>query len=54
MTGPAKPDDDPDYYRKLAARDAFQRAVVNIIAGNELDAHLLPVLPGAAADARKN
>jgi len=23
MTGPAQPDEDPSYYRKLAARDAF-------------------------------
>ncbi len=48
MTGPAKPEDDPDYYRKLAARDAFQRAVVNIIAGNKLDGICFPccqVLP---------
>jgi amidase len=48
MTGPAKPEDDPEYYRKLAARDAFQRAVVNIIAGNKLDGICFPscqVLP---------
>ena len=48
MTGPAKPEDDPDYYRKLAARDAFQRAVVNIIAGHKLDGICFPccqVLP---------
>jgi Asp-tRNA(Asn)/Glu-tRNA(Gln) amidotransferase A subunit family amidase len=48
MTGPAKPEDDPEYYRKLAARDAFQRAVVNIIAGNRLDGICFPccqVLP---------
>jgi amidase len=36
MTGPAQPDDDPSYYRKLAARDAFQRAVVKIMADNRL------------------
>jgi amidase len=48
MTGPAKPEDDPEYYRKLAAREAFQRAVVNIIAGNKLDGICFPscqVLP---------
>jgi amidase len=48
MTGPAKPEDDPDYYRKLAARDAFQRTVVNLIAGNRLDGICFPccqVLP---------
>ena len=48
MTGPANPEDDPEYYRKLAAREAFQRAVVNIIAGNKLDGICFPccqVLP---------
>jgi amidase len=48
MTGPVKPTDDPDYYRKLAARDAFQRAVVSIIAENNLDGLCFPsaqVLP---------
>ena len=48
MSGPAKPEDDPEYYRKLAARDAFQRAVVNIIAANKLDGICFPscqVLP---------
>ena len=30
MGGPEQPTDDPDYYRKLAARDAFQRAVVGM------------------------
>jgi amidase len=48
MTGPANPQDDPEYYRKLAARDAFQRAVVNVIAANRLDGICFPccqVLP---------
>ena len=48
MTGPVKPEDDPEYYRKLAAREAFQRTVVNIIAGNKLDGICFPccqVLP---------
>ena len=48
MSGPAKPEDDPEYYRKLAARDAFQRAIVNIIAVNKLDGICFPscqVLP---------
>jgi Asp-tRNA(Asn)/Glu-tRNA(Gln) amidotransferase A subunit family amidase len=30
--GPASPSDDPDYYRKMAARETFQRAVVNAMA----------------------
>jgi amidase len=48
MTGPVNPQDDPEYYRKLAARDAFQRAVVNVIAANRLDGICFPccqVLP---------
>lgn len=48
MTGPVTPTDDPDYYRKLAARDAFQRAVVGLIAENKLDGICFPssqVLP---------
>jgi amidase len=48
MTGPVNPQDDPEYYRKLAARDAFQRAVVNLIAVNRLDGICFPccqVLP---------
>ena len=48
MTGPLNPADDPEYYRKLAAREAFQRAVVNIIAANQLDGMRFPscqVLP---------
>jgi amidase len=48
MTGPKEPADDPAYYRKLAARDAFQRAVVSIIAEHELDGICFPscqVLP---------
>lgn len=48
MTGPEKPDDDPSYYRKLAAREAFQRAVVGIMAEFGLDGLCFPacqVLP---------
>ena len=53
MTGPAKPEDDPNYYRKLAARDGFQRAVVGIMAQNRLDAICFPssqVLPPTRAE----
>jgi amidase len=48
MTGPQHPADDPDYYRKLAAREAFQRAVVRIMADEALNAICFPpsqVLP---------
>ncbi|MDB5882121.1 MAG: amidase, partial [Ramlibacter sp.] len=48
MAGPLEPADDPDYFRKLAARDGFQRAVVGLIAKHRLDAICFPstqVLP---------
>jgi len=48
MTGPLEPADDPHYYRKLAAREGFQRAVVGLIAQNRLDGICFPstqVLP---------
>ncbi|MGD9913485.1 MAG: amidase [Rhizobiaceae bacterium] len=40
--GPSKPEDDPEYFQKLAARDRFQRLVVNIIGKHELDAMVFP------------
>jgi amidase len=46
--GPLHPEDDPAYFRKLAARDAFQRAVVGLMARNDLSAICFPsiqVLP---------
>ena len=38
VQGPVKPTDDPEYYRKLAAREDFQRAAVNLLAQNGLAA----------------
>jgi Asp-tRNA(Asn)/Glu-tRNA(Gln) amidotransferase A subunit family amidase len=55
MTGPLDPADDPAYYRKLAARDAFQRAVVGLIAENRLDGICFPssqVLPPTREELR--
>jgi amidase len=55
MTGPAQPEDDPSYYRKLAARDAFQRAVVKIMADNRLISMCFPpsqVLPPTREEIR--
>ena len=40
--GPLKPEDDPNYYRKLAAREAFQRAIVGLIARHNLDTICFP------------
>lgn len=48
VEGPARPQDDPEYFQKLAARDAFQRAVVGLMAQHELSAICFPcvqVLP---------
>lgn len=48
VEGPVRPEDDPNYFRKLAARDAFQRAVVGLMAQNNLSAICFPsiqVLP---------
>jgi amidase len=55
FNGPEKPTDDPDYYRKLAARDRFQRLVLNIVGKNQLDAIVFPsvqVLPPTKKDVR--
>jgi amidase len=55
FNGPEKPDDDPEYYRKLAARDRFQRLVLGIVGKKELDAIVFPsvqVLPPTKDDVR--
>jgi amidase len=40
--GPEKPEDDPDYYRKLSAREGFQRLVIDLVGKNNLDALVFP------------
>jgi amidase len=40
--GPLRPEDDPNYYRKLAAREAFQRSVVGLMAEHDLDIICFP------------
>ena len=45
---PADPEEDPDYYRGLTAREQFRRAVLNVMASHNLDALVYPnsqVLP---------
>lgn len=42
VTGPENPSDEPDYYRRLASRDAFQREAVNLLAKNGLSAMCFP------------
>jgi amidase len=54
--GPEKPEDDPDYYRKLATRGRFQRLVVGILAENQLAGIVFPsvqVLPPTKKDVRE-
>lgn len=41
-SGPLKPQDDPDYYRKLARCAEFQRLLVGLIASNRLSAICYP------------
>ena len=40
--GPEHPEDDPEYFRKLASSDKFQRLVVGIVAQNNLDGLVFP------------
>ncbi len=40
--GPLRPEDDPEYFRKLAARESFQRALVALIAEYDLGCICFP------------
>lgn len=42
IRGPEMPEYDPQYYRRLAAREEFARAVVNCMGGDTLDALVFP------------
>jgi amidase len=42
--GPLRPEDDPDYYRKVAACQSFQRTLVNLMAEHRLDCICFPTL----------
>lgn len=55
MEGPDDPEDDPDYFRRFAAREAFTRAVVNIMAANDVEALVYPSVqvPPPTMDGRK-
>jgi len=53
--GPTHPEDDPGYFRKLAARERFQRLVVGMMGRENLDALIYPavqVLPPTKDDVR--
>jgi amidase len=55
MEGPDQPEDDPDYFRRFAAREAFTRAVVNVMAQNDLGALVYPTsqVPPPTMEGRK-
>lgn len=42
MEGPENPEDDPDYFRRFAAREAFTREVVNVMAIHDLHGLVFP------------
>ena len=42
VVGPELPEYDPQYFRRLAAREAFQRQLTNLMAANGLDALIFP------------
>ena len=42
MAGPDQPEDDPEYFRRFAAREAFSRATVNVMAQHGLAALVYP------------
>ena len=42
IEGPDQPEEDPDYFRRFAAREAFTRELVNVMAANGLDALVYP------------
>lgn len=42
MRGPELPEYDPQYFRRLAARELFQRQLVNLMAAQRLDALIFP------------
>jgi amidase len=42
--GPARPEEDPSYFRKVAAREELQRAVLEAFARDELDVIVYPTV----------
>ena len=56
MEGPDEPEEDPDYFRRFAAREAFTREVVNVMAANALDALVYPSVqvPAPSMQGRKD
>jgi amidase len=55
IAGPDEPEDDPDYFRRFAAREEFTRTVVNVMAANGLDTLVYPSVqvPSPSLEARR-
>jgi amidase len=55
MEGPDDPEDDPDYFRRINAREAFTRTTVNVMARHRLDALIYPTaqVPAPTMTGRK-
>jgi amidase len=56
MEGPDDPEDDPDYFRRIAAREDFTRATVNVIASNRLNGLIYPTaqVPAPTMEGRRS
>lgn len=48
MEGPDDPEDDPEYFRRIGAREDFARETVNVMGRNRLDALIYPTSQVAA------
>lgn len=55
MEGPDDPEDDPDYFRRIGAREDFARATVNVMARNRLNGLIFPTsqVPAPTMEGRK-
>ena len=56
MEGPDEPEDDPDYFRRIGAREDFARETVNVMARNRLDGLIYPTsqVPAPTMEGRKD
>jgi Asp-tRNA(Asn)/Glu-tRNA(Gln) amidotransferase A subunit family amidase len=56
MDGPDVPEDDPDYFRRIGAREDFARATVNVMGRNRLDGLIYPTaqVPAPTMAGRKD